>query len=666
MLRLLCLFLGWALWATGQLVAQESPARLAERAKRLYDQHRYAEAIEPFAQAAKQDSSENILLPLADCYRQTGLYGQAAQTYTRLLRQKPEQTEALYALGQVQRILGQTAEAQRSFEAYQRIKPEDTKVKLQLAGLEFQRQNVNQPAAQVLPLQNLNSPQSDYAPARYKEGILFVSTRTGSSGKRTSGRTGQAFGDLYLSKTADLTTFDNPEPFAISVNSLDEEGPAALDSSQTVLYLTRSVEVTPNPDLSNPATYVLKLFEARNVNDYWTNFRELPFNGTSFSTGHPSLSQDGRLLFFASNRPGGLGGTDIWVCVKGENGWSSPQNAGPEVNTPGNELFPYFHFDSTLYFASDLRPGFGGLDVFAAKRSPGKWETARNLGPGVNTSYDDFGLLLARQGDRGVLSSNRPGGMGGDDLYLFYLKPQAPTADTPAVATVKLAPNRPQAELAPVNPPRNELILRGRVMRQVYPVELPQPVSGAKVELSDLLRNTDMAYTDSLGRFSFKLSDTTRRVLNLIASRKGYENTQQRVDLRVTEADSVTLELPAIPQGIRYRKLPAVYFDLNSTVLTAEGRSNLNQILDFLNLYPELLIEVRGHTCILGNPYLNTALSTRRAIVVRDALLAGGLNAQRIQSTRGVANSESEFPNPQDAYELSRNRRVEVIVVGVK
>jgi outer membrane protein OmpA-like peptidoglycan-associated protein len=166
----------------------------------------------------------------------------------------------------------------------------------------------------------------------------------------------------------------------------------------------------------------LQLFSANFVNEKWTNEHPLPFNDKEYSVGHPSLSPDGKTLFFASNMPGGVGGTDIYKSAKQANGtWSTPENLGEDINTEGNEMFPFYHASGILFFASDGHVGLGGLDIFLAQEKSNGFEEIKNLGAPVNTNKDDFAFIVDKQMKSGYFSSNRDGGKGDDDIYSFNL-----------------------------------------------------------------------------------------------------------------------------------------------------------------------------------------------------------------------------------------------------
>ncbi|RMG86037.1 MAG: flagellar motor protein MotB, partial [Bacteroidetes bacterium] len=179
------------------------------------------------------------------------------------------------------------------------------------------------------------------------------------------------------------------------------------------MYFSRN---TPKISGEGSRRRILKIYQASLKNDTWRNVREVGFNGDDFSTCHPALSPDESQMFFASDRPGGLGGMDIWVTEWNGLGWGAPRNLGPEVNSPGNEIFPFVDENGDLYYASNGLGGLGGLDLFVAKQSGETWQRT-HLPPPLNTKYDDFAMSVEKGGKTGYLTSNRKGGHGRDDIY---------------------------------------------------------------------------------------------------------------------------------------------------------------------------------------------------------------------------------------------------------
>lgn len=273
----------------------------------------------------------------------------------------------------------------------------------------------------------LNSPYLDYSALGYRDGVVFTSGRGGHGvfvcdEDLATGR----YSDLYFAKADAEGRYFPPELLQGDVNGRYHDGTATFTPDGESMIFSRN-----NRDGQNKAGLIdLKIYSARRKKGDWVGTKELPFNSPDFATCHPSLSADGSLLFFASNRPGGYGGMDIYAARKIGDSWGLPVNLGPEVNTMGHDIFPFISTDGNLYFSSDGHAGLGGLDIFSVKMDgivPGK---VNYLPEPVNSPYDDFGFTAEVTERKGFLTSNRPGGKGQDDIYRWEFNGVKPVLAT--------------------------------------------------------------------------------------------------------------------------------------------------------------------------------------------------------------------------------------------
>lgn len=213
-------------------------------------------------------------------------------------------------------------------------------------------------------------------------------------------------------------TYGQPERFSEKLNSPYHEGIVAFNSDYTEIYVTRNRR---NPQTTANQVFPLEIMRSQNANDSaWTALEPLPFNNDNYSVAHPSLTPDENRLFFSSDMPGGFGGKDLYVSEKTDGQWGRAVNLGPAINTEGDELYPFYE-NKRLYFASDGQVGLGGLDVFFVNDlSNGDWSEVENPGAPINSTSDDFGIIVIPGGQFGYFTSNRAGGAGGDDIYSFY------------------------------------------------------------------------------------------------------------------------------------------------------------------------------------------------------------------------------------------------------
>lgn len=259
----------------------------------------------------------------------------------------------------------------------------------------------------------LNSDGYDFAPVKYRNGLVFVTSRR-KSGPQDS-QTGETFFELWFSELDPNQQPLEPNLFSIQLKSQFHENAVAFSRDENKIYYTRN----STEGSSQIGRKVLNIFEATRNRETWTNQKPLPFNGNDYSCMHPTLTPNGNKMIFASNMPGGMGGLDLYLIEKKDDEWSMPINLGPEVNTPGNEVFPFFHESGTLFFSSDGHRGLGGFDLFMIDLSGPKWSTVANLGIPFNSEQDDITFYLNSESNAGFFASGRTGGKGKDDIYKF-------------------------------------------------------------------------------------------------------------------------------------------------------------------------------------------------------------------------------------------------------
>jgi hypothetical protein len=268
-----------------------------------------------------------------------------------------------------------------------------------------------------------NTEHADFSPSYFKDGLLYVSSQT--KGKNPGGLdqwTGENFLDLYYIEKVHIDSSGKSKRLAGFINSNFHEGPACYDSQNEIIYFTRNTIEKGVQKRSKEGVLKIQIYTARLADNRWDVIENFSLNNPDFIFCHPSLSYDGSRIFFASDMPGGFGGLDIYYAERKEQGWGPPVNLGPHVNSQWNEAFPYIHATGTLYFASDGLPGLGGLDVYSVRFNGREWSDVKNLGYPINTSSDDFGFIIDQTNKSGYVSSNRAGGKGGDDIYSVFIK----------------------------------------------------------------------------------------------------------------------------------------------------------------------------------------------------------------------------------------------------
>lgn len=270
----------------------------------------------------------------------------------------------------------------------------------------------------------INTEKLEFSPTYYQNGIIYVTL--GQEDQKIDGNIGVPFFELYYAELDGAGMPSNPQPFSAKVNSITHEGPSTFNFTQDLIYYTSNSEIK-----NSKGKKTMKIFEAKRGADDWEARQELSFNGDEFTTMHPTLTADGQRLYFASNRPGGYGETDIYYVEHNGTTWGEPINLGPTVNTNKREAFPFIHESGQLFFASEGHGSIGGFDIFAVDMREKNLSKIIHLGAPFNTEKADFGLILNPTGTQGYFTSARYGGMGQDDIYLFDAPNGLFTTDSP-------------------------------------------------------------------------------------------------------------------------------------------------------------------------------------------------------------------------------------------
>lgn len=387
-----------------------------------YTEGEYAKAIDYYDWAERKSGDWKASLGIANCWRAQMNYAKARPYYEKIADQPGIPAEAYFYLGQTLMATGDYAAAEQRFAQYAAAAPQDPRAatfrdidKLVAAVMCDSAQY----ALQYLPI---NGKWSDFSPAFYEDGILFVSARPNEVGVVHSSTLDDApLLDLFFAAPDTQGRWSRPKPFAL-LNSKLNEGPLVVDSARGAIYVTRNDPFhRQNRDKqARSGMNRLQIDAVFTAEGQAKAGAALPFNNSRFAVGHPALSPDGKQLYFASDMPGGFGGTDLYVATWQGDNWGSPQNLGSMVNTSEDELFPFIDSESQLYFASNGHLGLGGLDIFLTQRkSQGGWARVQNLGYPLNSEADDFGLILSADGKQGYLSSNRKADPKDDNIYAF-------------------------------------------------------------------------------------------------------------------------------------------------------------------------------------------------------------------------------------------------------
>ena len=484
-----------------------------------------------------------------------------------------------------------------------------------------------------LKLENLgpavNSPYPEYLPSLTADGRrLYFTSRRPQVGKEPNPLTGGYDEDLYWCERDENGRWQPAQPLGPPINSDRNEGAAFFSADGQWAFITLCDRAD---GLGSCDIYFSEL-----DGDRWLPPKNLgPAVNSSAWESHPSLTHDRKRLYFASSRPGGQGGSDIWYTEWKNGTWQPPINVGPPINTPGDEYSPMIAADGrTLYFASDYHPGMGGMDLFVSYLSDTGWTTPKNLGYPFNTPGDEQTLCVDAAGRIGYVALERPEGLGKQDIYAFSLWPE-------------------------IQPQRAASYVRGFVYDSLTKAPL-----AARVRIVDLeLRDTIRALTSNRVTGEFVTSLPLRSRYALLAEAPGYLFYSQHFDLR--ESDQayelrVPLEKPRKGSTIRLRN---VFFEFDRADIKPESEVELLEVVRLLRAHPKWKVEVQGHTDSVGTAMYNQQLSQRRAEAVRQFLIQRGIKAERIQA-RGYGSSRPIAPNTTEEGR-ALNRRTEILFIEV-
>ncbi|WP_372751627.1 OmpA family protein [Labilibaculum sp.] len=610
-------------------------AQMLERANKYFESFSYQEAIELYEILWEKDSlNENVSKQLATSYRMINNSEKSELWYARLVHSNiATSNDYLYYARALQsnkkyeeaKIWMDKYQKSTSISNFESIRPK------QISDLKKDSSRYR-----VEPI-SANSEQSDFGAAYYKNEIVFSSAKERSSIiKRNYKWNNQNYLRLYKAEVMQNGDLNNPKLFSGKLETNYHDGPVCFTADGNEMFLTRNnVSSSKRAKRDGEGVVNIQLYHCKKEGNKWSKPELLPLNLEEYSTGHPALSDDGNSLYFISDRPGGFGGTDLYVATKTVSGWSNPKNLGEHINTSENEMFPFVTGDK-LFFASKGHYGLGGLDVFTIDL---KQENAKpvNMGFPINTSKDDFGLIL--KNGEGYFASNRLKGETYDDIYHFAIVSR---------------------------------LLKG----QVFNAETKEILGNSKVSLLDdqgeVLESID---TKENGKFEFMISKVADYKIESV--KEGFSNgleTVLAVNLQNTVEYNLSVYQMPIPK-VETKKdllvqsgmvLENIYYDLDKSNIRKDAAEELDKLALLMIEYPDLKIELSSHTDSRASDAYNMALSERRAKAAVEYIVSKGISSDRLKAkgygetklinhcTNGVKCSKAEH---------QANRRTEVKVL---
>ncbi len=389
---------------------------LMRKANKEYELHAFNQAIETYKEALQRRPDDpEALGNMADCYRHLNEMMEAAKYYARSIAQKKVEARHILNYAHVLKALGQYDEAKRWYLEYAKDDPMVGNHYAQTCDFAKNQQQIST-GLLVSNENKVNSPASDFGPTFVQGQIVFSSARIDV--QRSSGSfTGEQPNQLYVARQGADGLLENPYFVGNNTGQQDHnKGPISVSPDGKWIAYTKNNFVNGTRHIPSSGMQLSLFIAEVNPSGAWVNEQPFPYNGADYSTGFPCFSPDGNALYFASNRPDGYGGYDIYVSNRAGNTWGRPENLGPVVNTPGDELTPY-HDGEDLFFSSDWHPGFGGFDIYRVVRANNRWNQIYHIGNPVSSPRDDYGLIYDKARNQGYFVSNRDGGQGMEDIY---------------------------------------------------------------------------------------------------------------------------------------------------------------------------------------------------------------------------------------------------------
>ncbi len=637
--------------------AQEKKIKNADKD---FDQYNYINARDAYISVVENGfSSQEIFEKLGDSYYFNAELGQASKWYSRLYSEYKDQIdpEYLFRYSQTLKNIGQYENADKIMYDFRKAtgkgdrrsrlfanKPDYLNlIKLQSGKFDI----VNLP---------INSPESDFGPSFLKsDQIVFASARDGGASRVVHEWNKTNFLDLYSTRRDSRNTMGVDGIFDVKgkVNTSLHESSTVFTKDGKTMYFTRNNFTNKKRKSNNSGTTLLKLYKAsKDEKGRWVDVIELPFNSDEFSTAHPALSVDEKRLYFASDRPGTTGLSDLfYVDILGRNSYSEPKNLGKNINTEARETFPFVNKEGKLFFASDGHLGLGGLDVFVTSATAnGKiFKEPYNVGEPINSPSDDFTFIIDADTKIGYFTSNRPGGVGSDDIYSF-------------IQTEELIESCKQY--------LNGLVTDAET-REILP--------GTKVTLfNSKMKELESTITDAQGNYSLPVVCNEGYVIR--ADNPDYKKTEvdfltdnvfefkhnQPIQLRKGEKELGIVEMKVGDDLGKLLQLSPIYFDFDKSFIRPDAEIELQKVIAVMKEYPNLEIDVRSHTDSRAPFKYNIDLSTRRNISTKEYIVSkGGILKGRLT---GRGYGEIELTNRcSDGVECSEeehqlNRRSEFII----
>ena len=600
---------------------------------RYYNDLAYSKAATNYEKALKKKNIPDARFKLADSYRRMNNSVKAEENYAQAVTLPDAKAIHKFYYAQALMQNGKCEEAKKWLGEYLSENPNDQVAKNMITSCDMHGKLMIDSALYTVQQLSMSTPGSEFSPVKYKDGIVFTGERIAGKSKY-SPYTGRPYYSLYYAKKEN-NKWGKAQPLSEAVNRKLHNTSATFSKDGNTMFYTANNLVGKKALNDSSGITNFSVMKATLQNDKWTAVEMLPFGNKDYSSGHPSLSEDGTSLYFASDMPGGLGGTDIYL-VKYENGmWGTPVNIGTTINTGGNETFPVSS-GTALYYSSDGMIGMGGLDIYKSNNDNGTWSAPVNMNYPVNSTRDDFGFMPdSASGATGYLSSNRSNDSGTDHIFTFVRK-------------------------------EYQFVIDGYAVEK----DSDKPVSGATVTLMNKTTGAqETVTTGDDGTFTFRLSPESDFTVEGTKEKFFKQSVEvSTVDKHASENMNVRMRMEVEPVVVeKVYTVANIYYDYDKSNIREDAAVQLDSLAEVLKANPTINIELMSHTDCRGTDEYNDKLSQKRADAAVKYLAGKGIAKARLTGKGyGETTLTNECKDGAACAEADHqaNRRTEFKVTG--
>lgn len=641
-----------------------------KNADKKYDNYAYADAIKAYERLVEKGvRDEKVFQRLGNSYYLIGELQEALKYYQELfIINENQEAEYLYKYAQCLKSEGNYAQSDEILEKLSQKAPSDKRAVLFLNNRNYLEDIKANSGRFDIADAGINSKDSDYGSTILDNKLVFTSARdTGSIIKKNFKWTNKAISTLYSVELNPDGSVGKPMFFHkenLKVN-FNQSTPVFTKDGRT-MYFTRNNSVDGKRRQNENKITFLKLYKATLIGEEWKEVQELPFNSDEYSVAHPALSVDEKTLYFASDMPGTFGASDIFkVSIETDGTFGKPENLGPEINTESRETFPFISDENELYFASDGRPGLGGLDIYVSKiNKDGSFDEVQNIGEPINSKQDDFAFIINSKNRNGFFSSNRLNGQGLDDVYRFTENRKLICEQLISGTITDQETNETLSNVS--------LILFDEAGKSA--VETKSAANG-NYSFSNVKCGKKYFIKTSKEEYLFKeVSLTLKKATGSVSMPIALEKKPKpitAIPVVIKANNSIKPVKVSITVGTDLGKLlqiPMNFFDLGKATIKKTSEPQLQKLVNMLKRYPTIKVDIRSHTDSRSSSESNQILSDKRAESTKNWLIQKGIDANRLTAkgygetqlvnkcTDGVKCTEKEH---------QQNRRSEFIIVSL-